>query len=163
MLPTAFFAALDRGASADGSRDTFVSDSMRDSLLKMSRGISVMLLLMYAASFLPCFRATHHAHCRYIASRIYRHFRWPPRCLRRDVARRSCSPADGISATAARPRPHSYDTEESDPGEQELAAEHANEKPLHPIVCAILICVSTAVMAVTAEFVSLICPKPHER
>ncbi|KAL1942228.1 hypothetical protein VTO73DRAFT_6292 [Trametes versicolor] len=135
MLPTAFFAALDRGASADGSRDTFVSDSMRDSLLKMSRGISVMLLLIY------------------IASRIYRHFQWPPRCLRRDVARRPCSPADGISdATAARPRPHSYDTEESDPGEQELAAEHANEKLLHPIVCAILICVSTAVMAVTAEF-----------
>ncbi|KAI0631674.1 hypothetical protein C8Q77DRAFT_152398 [Trametes polyzona] len=41
MLPTAYFAALDHGAGADP-----VSDSTRDAMLKMSRGISVVLLLV---------------------------------------------------------------------------------------------------------------------
>ncbi|OJT06770.1 Vacuolar calcium ion transporter [Trametes pubescens] len=152
MLPTAFFAALDRGAGANGSRDIFVSDGMRDSLLKMSRGMSVMLLLIY------------------IASRVYRHLEWPPRFLLSSKAKSSAAP-NGSSATeaphsasinepltaGARPPPAPRDsgssTSEREP--EEVVGEHADnsdEQLLHPIVCAILICVSTAVMGVTAEF-----------
>ncbi|KAL1942230.1 hypothetical protein VTO73DRAFT_6294 [Trametes versicolor] len=55
MLPTAFFAALDRGANAvtaAGSEtgSSFVNDVTRGEILKMSRGIAIMLLVVYVAS-----------------------------------------------------------------------------------------------------------------
>ncbi|EIW52972.1 uncharacterized protein TRAVEDRAFT_53394 [Trametes versicolor FP-101664 SS1] len=143
MLPTAFFAALDRGASADGSRDAFVSDTMRDSLLKMSRGVSVMLLLIY------------------VASRIYRHN--PPSFQR---PKEPSIPASGLpatdapssappSTTGARPGPLLRGSASRNSGGLGLVGKRENdseERLLHPIVCATLICVSTAVMGVTAEF-----------
>lgn len=52
LLPTAFFAALDRGAlgvSADGTSivtGALLTDSVRDQLLRMSRGVAVMLLIV---------------------------------------------------------------------------------------------------------------------
>ena len=59
FVPTAFFASLDRGSlsvAGNGSQapdsglppafTPLVSDSVRDDLLKMSRGISVVLLVM---------------------------------------------------------------------------------------------------------------------
>lgn len=51
MLPTAFFAALDRGANAvtaAGSEtgSSFVNDVTRGEILKMSRGIAIMLLVV---------------------------------------------------------------------------------------------------------------------
>lgn len=55
LVPTIFFAALDRGSVAVGSGDQsglpasfvpLVSDSVRSDILRMSRGISIMLILM---------------------------------------------------------------------------------------------------------------------
>ncbi|KAL4244451.1 Ca(2+):cation antiporter (CaCA) family protein [Abortiporus biennis] len=56
MLPTAFFAALDRGTvtlSATGNLQLFgtlINDATRDQLLRMSRGLAVILLVVYIAS-----------------------------------------------------------------------------------------------------------------
>ncbi|KAI0822160.1 hypothetical protein BC628DRAFT_1328011 [Trametes gibbosa] len=55
MLPTAFFAALDRGASAvvtagDAVSSGLISDTSRGEILKMSRGIAIMLVVVYVAS-----------------------------------------------------------------------------------------------------------------
>ena len=57
LLPTAFFAALDRGAESvpiPGSgavyTGTLLTDTTRDQLLRMSRGVAVILLIVYVAS-----------------------------------------------------------------------------------------------------------------
>ncbi|KAH9895936.1 hypothetical protein C8Q73DRAFT_643814 [Cubamyces lactineus] len=55
LLPTAFFAALDRGVSVAtaGAAETVsavVNDTTRGQILKMSRGMAVMLLVVYIAS-----------------------------------------------------------------------------------------------------------------
>ncbi|TBU39209.1 hypothetical protein BD309DRAFT_872771 [Dichomitus squalens] len=56
LVPTVFFAALDRGSVAAGSGDQsglpapfvpLVSDAVRRDIVQMSRGIAVMLLLIY--------------------------------------------------------------------------------------------------------------------
>ena len=51
LLPTAFFAALDRGAqsisSSGGQFGTLVTDATRDQILRMSRGLAVLLLIVY--------------------------------------------------------------------------------------------------------------------
>ena len=53
LLPTAFFAALDRGVmtiSATGVREyagTLITDQTRDQILRMSRGLAVLLLIVY--------------------------------------------------------------------------------------------------------------------
>lgn len=46
LLPTAFFAAIDRGV-AEVSLDGLISDPMRHEFLKMSRGLAIILLIMY--------------------------------------------------------------------------------------------------------------------
>ena len=51
LLPTAFFAALDRGANspASGAADVstaLVNDNIRDEILRISRGIAVALLIV---------------------------------------------------------------------------------------------------------------------
>ncbi|KAI0072620.1 hypothetical protein K474DRAFT_1667609 [Panus rudis PR-1116 ss-1] len=56
LLPTAFFAALDRGVviqaetGATGFSSELISDHSRDQLLRMSRGVAVCLLVVYIAS-----------------------------------------------------------------------------------------------------------------
>ncbi|KAI0667441.1 hypothetical protein C8Q78DRAFT_1082163 [Trametes maxima] len=126
MLPTAFFAALDRGndtvaapASEHEPFSPLVSDTVRDDLLRMSRGISVMLLLIY------------------VASRVYRHVPWPPRF---PWSKTPTASADDMSATDSHTHQHRDDDFEDD------------EPLLHPVVYTALIMVSIAVMAVTAEF-----------
>lgn len=55
LLPTAFFAALDRGTNAPGTTTeaaaeaafTLVSDETRAQILHISRGLAVILLVMY--------------------------------------------------------------------------------------------------------------------
>ena len=58
-VPTAFYAALDRGTVISGSDAAsglpgafvpLVSDGVRRDILRMSRGISVVLLVMYVGS-----------------------------------------------------------------------------------------------------------------
>jgi len=46
LIPTAFFAALDNGVTADG----LVSDETRSMFLQMSHGLAVILLLVYITS-----------------------------------------------------------------------------------------------------------------
>ena len=56
LLPTAFFAALDRGAQSIASNGqvtysgNVVSDHMRDEILRMSRGLAIILLIVYVGS-----------------------------------------------------------------------------------------------------------------
>jgi Ca2+:H+ antiporter len=51
IVPAAFFAALDRGTNAElGSAGTLVTDSVRGEFLKMSRGIAIILLVVYISS-----------------------------------------------------------------------------------------------------------------
>ena len=56
ILPTAFFAALDRGAqsiAANGALEypgSLLTDSTRDQILRMSRGLAVVLLVVYISS-----------------------------------------------------------------------------------------------------------------
>ncbi|EMD35857.1 hypothetical protein CERSUDRAFT_115780 [Gelatoporia subvermispora B] len=53
MLPTALFAALDRGASASNAGEPFsslINDQTRDQILQISRGLSVILLVVYICS-----------------------------------------------------------------------------------------------------------------
>ncbi|OCH88001.1 hypothetical protein OBBRIDRAFT_735268 [Obba rivulosa] len=53
LVPTAFFAALDRGVlnpSSGGFLPTLINDSTRDQLLRMSRGLSVLLWIVYLCS-----------------------------------------------------------------------------------------------------------------
>ena len=60
LVPTVFFAALDHGPVSPGSGNTsglpssfvpLVSDGVRRDILRMSRGISIMLLVMYVGDF----------------------------------------------------------------------------------------------------------------
>ncbi|OCH85381.1 hypothetical protein OBBRIDRAFT_859404 [Obba rivulosa] len=56
LLPTALFSALDRGgqgvsnALPDGYSQSLVNDAVRDKILRMSRGLSVLLLIVYVCS-----------------------------------------------------------------------------------------------------------------
>ncbi|EKM51117.1 uncharacterized protein PHACADRAFT_263099 [Phanerochaete carnosa HHB-10118-sp] len=56
LLPTAFFAALDRGAQSIASNGQLtysgnvLTDHMRDEILRMSRGLAVVLLVVYVGS-----------------------------------------------------------------------------------------------------------------
>lgn len=51
LVPAAFFAALDRGAGAQlGTEGSIVNDTMRGHFLRMSRGIAVILLVVYICS-----------------------------------------------------------------------------------------------------------------
>jgi Ca2+:H+ antiporter len=45
LLPTAFFASLDRGV-VEPSENGLVNDSLRGNFLQMSRGIAIILLVM---------------------------------------------------------------------------------------------------------------------
>ncbi|KAM5541654.1 hypothetical protein V8D89_004844 [Ganoderma adspersum] len=73
LVPTIFFAALDRGSVAAGSGGQsglpanfvpLVSDSVRWDILRISRGISIMLILIYVTSCLYRNQVlpAHHAH-----------------------------------------------------------------------------------------------------
>ncbi|KAI0367923.1 hypothetical protein BV20DRAFT_999784 [Pilatotrama ljubarskyi] len=115
LLPTAFFAALDRGASAVTAAGTeagsaLVNDATRGEILKMSRGIALMLLTVY------------------IASRIYMHN----------------PPGENNALTVPHDAPAPIQHEEK---------ELLEEEPLvNPWACMILLAVTVALMAVTAEF-----------
>ncbi|GJE95944.1 calcium/proton exchanger-like protein [Phanerochaete sordida] len=56
LLPTALFASLDRGAQTIAANGTasyvgnVISDHMRDEILRMSRGLAVVLLVVYVGS-----------------------------------------------------------------------------------------------------------------
>ena len=55
LLPTAFFAALDRGVSAATAEaaeavSAVVNDTTRGQILRMSRGMAVMLLVVYVST-----------------------------------------------------------------------------------------------------------------
>ncbi|KAI8976412.1 hypothetical protein BD414DRAFT_423311 [Trametes punicea] len=115
LLPTAFFAALDRGASAvvaAGSEtgSPLVNDATRAQILRMSRGIAIMLLAVY------------------VASRIYLHN----------------PPGENNALTV----PHDA------PVEIHLEEKHLlEEEPrVNSWACMILLIVTVALMAVTAEF-----------
>ncbi|KAI0667442.1 hypothetical protein C8Q78DRAFT_1053006 [Trametes maxima] len=131
MLPTAFFATLDHGndtsTTTSPEDDPFlplVSDLVRSDLLKMSRGMSVMLILIYAAS------------------RIYRHVPWP-----------LLSPQGPVSFSLWPPRV-SWEKDNTLPPIRIAASKKATglEPVIHLAVCLLLIIISIVVMAVTAEF-----------
>ena len=118
LLPTAFFAALDRGAQSIAPSGVLeysgnvVTDRVRGEILSMSRGLAVVLLIVY------------------IASRIFLHN----------------PPGEGNAGTVAPNAPLEQKQEE-----HEL---RTIEPEVNPWSCIILLVVTIALMAVTAEFVS---------
>lgn len=50
IVPVAYFAALDRGAAEPGAVESIVTDATRGQLLVMSRGMAVILLIVYISS-----------------------------------------------------------------------------------------------------------------
>ena len=50
IVPVAYFAALDRGSVAPGAEGSIVNDTVRGQFLVMSRGISVIMLIVYVCS-----------------------------------------------------------------------------------------------------------------
>ena len=50
LLPTAFFAAIDRGVT-EVTLDGIISDPSRHDMLKMSRGLAIIMLIMYVSPF----------------------------------------------------------------------------------------------------------------
>ncbi|RPD56827.1 hypothetical protein L226DRAFT_469043 [Lentinus tigrinus ALCF2SS1-7] len=118
LLPTAFFAALDRGAAATGATAeagaetafTLVSDSTRAEILHISRGLAVILLVIY------------------VASRIYLHN----------------PPGENNALTVPQDAPDAIKHHEN---------ELLEEEPLtNPWACMIILVITVAIMAVTAEF-----------
>ncbi|KIP03693.1 hypothetical protein PHLGIDRAFT_228386 [Phlebiopsis gigantea 11061_1 CR5-6] len=116
LLPTAFFASLDRGAQSIASNGvaqysgSLLTDSTRDQILRMSRGLAVVLLVVY------------------IGSRIFLHN----------------PPGEGNAASVAPNAPIEHKKEEY----------HLQiTKPeINPWACLILLTITIALMAVTAEF-----------
>ncbi|OSD00416.1 hypothetical protein PYCCODRAFT_1437541 [Trametes coccinea BRFM310] len=135
VVPTAFFASLDRGHDTSPLDSPMfsplVGDLLRDSVLKMSRAIAIMLF------------------CVYVASRIYRHVPWPPTVewfssLAHPSSLRTCllateRPPNKVAGTSA-------DSEQT----QETPVAESAKVPLAAL--AVFIVVSIAVMCVTAEF-----------
>ncbi|KAJ3555454.1 hypothetical protein NM688_g2569 [Phlebia brevispora] len=117
LLPTAWFAALDRGAqsvvAATGKLDysgNLLTDAIRDQLLRMSRGLAVILLLVY------------------VASRIFLHD----------------PPGEGNALKVAPNAPQGVVKQE----------EHLKEEQpkINTWACLIMLAVTVAIMAATAEF-----------
>ena len=76
LLPAAFFAALDTDFSPPGiANGTFssINDEVRGNLLKISRGIAVLLLIVWVSRYFPRSRILICSLFSYICSRIYLH------------------------------------------------------------------------------------------
>lgn len=140
LLPTAFFAALDRGVNAvaegagEAASDTLVNDATRAKILHISRGLAIILLVMcvhrkllYSSVCLTDCYAT-----RYVASRVYLHN----------------PPGENNALTVPHDAPDAIKHEEHHLLQQ--------EPKTNPWLCMILLIITVAVMAATAEFVSAV-------
>ncbi|KAJ7507435.1 hypothetical protein B0H11DRAFT_1967028 [Mycena galericulata] len=109
LLPAAFFAALN-SSSDGGSSPNAVSDTVRGDILKVSRGLAAMLLVVY------------------LCSRIFLH---NPPGLDSGLHQHKDAPAEF----------------------KEMVEKMAEEEPeVNPWACLILLVLTVALMAVTAEF-----------
>ncbi|KAI0357108.1 hypothetical protein OH77DRAFT_132499 [Trametes cingulata] len=145
VLPTSFFAALDRGnaiqplpTSERAPFSPLVSDAVRGDMLKMSRGIAIMLLIIY------------------IASRLYRHVPWPLPCFGRKKDKKK-STAQGSGESTPEPTNAGSNQEPKKPRESGEPKKPSNPKklpkgPAHFGACVILIVVCVGIMCATAEF-----------
>ena len=106
-MPTVFFAALDRGSVSPGSGSTsglpasfvpLVSDGVRRDILRMSRGISIMLLVMYVGISLSWYLDTV-----YLDADLRRIDILCPACGAMGWARRRTKQGATATATAAIP------------------------------------------------------------
>ncbi|KAI0820600.1 hypothetical protein BC628DRAFT_1396303 [Trametes gibbosa] len=142
MLPTAFFAAQDRGSGNDNFGGPLVNDDVRHGLLVMSRGIAVMLLLTYIVSRL--YRSPSLS-----ARRFYRE--------EQDVEpewERECPTMNGPDRPG-----RTHGAAQYSPGTPfEVSPEALTTGPLgqetspHPLVTTVLLIIVVAIVAVTAEF-----------
>ena len=76
LLPATFFAALDTDFSPSGTGDgTFssINDDIRGKLLKISRGISVLLLIVWVSRHFSRSQILIYSMFSYICSRLYLH------------------------------------------------------------------------------------------
>ena len=139
LLPTAFFASLDRGAQSIATTGiaeysgSLLTDPSRDKILRMSRGLAVVLLLVYVFTSrdLTCTKKLIPIHVtRYVMSRVFLHN----------------PPGEGNALLAAPNAP-------AEVHDEEHHLEHA-EPEINPWVGIILLVITIAIMATTAEFVS---------
>ncbi|KAF7789150.1 hypothetical protein EIP86_000087 [Pleurotus ostreatoroseus] len=134
LLPTAWFAALDRGAQSVTSAGTLdysgnlLTDHTRQHLLRMSRGIAVILLLVYVALTSITLGTSAHKVIRYVASRIFVHD----------------PPGKDNALQLAPDAPEELKAEE-----QEL---HEAQPLTNVWACMLMLAVTVALMATTAEF-----------
>jgi len=156
LLPTAFFAALDRGSSSAGSQQfptTLVNDNTRGQLLKMSRGLSVLLLIVY------------------ICSRIFVHTS-DPEGERENSTKRKSNEMQQYSSSPQQlervssnvhddlryiPAPEDSQSPECEkaldsPTEPDKLQERLKQLKTGPGVCFVLLVITVGVMATTAEF-----------
>ncbi|PIL32595.1 transporter [Ganoderma sinense ZZ0214-1] len=172
LVPTIFFAALDRGSVAAGSGDQsgltanfvpLVSDSVRWDILRMSRGISIMLILIYVTSCLYRNQVlpAHHAHALplhegdVIGQLVIQsppHSRTPS--LSRQPRRTMTSSPILLTRTISQPdtSPRALRSMTS-PAAPLTANEHEERRAdVNPWVCMILLVVAVGFMGATAEF-----------
>ena len=206
LLPTAFFAALDNDSANRGLPPPFVplvSDVVRQDILRMSRGISVILLVMRVA-FLTRGEPSlieNGAHS-YVVSRVFHHG-YPHNTSSKHTTSSvhasstaaptalspSTTPLSGTASPPATTSPAATtlpppgtapplatgSRSESSPSPSSsmpqptpstpvrpctkcthsTGLEHDDNVPIHPVVCGLLLLFAVALMAVTAEFVSI--------
>ncbi|KAI0085229.1 hypothetical protein BDY19DRAFT_966909 [Irpex rosettiformis] len=116
LLPTALFASLDRGAQSIATNGiaqysgTLLTDLTRDKILRMSRGLAVVLLLVY------------------VMSRVFLHN----------------PPGEGNALKVAPNAPEQLKHEEH--------MLEQTEPEINPWACVLLLVITVAIMAATAEF-----------
>ncbi|EMD35929.1 hypothetical protein CERSUDRAFT_115832 [Gelatoporia subvermispora B] len=127
LLPTALFAALDRGAQTttqllpDGFSSSLINDSVRDKILRMSRGLSVLLLIVY------------------VCSRVFVH------------SGPEAGQSGDVNNEKAGAQDNALDRTESHLGVDERHSEE--EQPVvGPGACLILLIITVGIMAATAEW-----------
>ncbi|EMD35859.1 hypothetical protein CERSUDRAFT_84954 [Gelatoporia subvermispora B] len=151
LLPTAFFAALDRGylnPTSGGFEPTLVNDSTRDELLRMSRGLSVLLLIVYVCSRI-------FIHTTSAAAEKEKKTKEEPKAV---ASGQKASMDSGQTLRHRGKSDEVYDEEKSIEGKgasnegegEELAKEPAPR--IGPGVCFLFLVLTVGLMAVTAEF-----------
>ncbi|EMD35858.1 hypothetical protein CERSUDRAFT_96082 [Gelatoporia subvermispora B] len=144
MLPTAFLAALDRGLSSFDPAQTpptLVNDKTRDEILTMSRGLSVLLLVVY------------------ICSRIYIYTGDPDSEEQPDretsnvqKACPTCYNSDEITIVPVDVKPEDNKQSSRLSQQEKETIKLRNNLKIGPGVGFVLLVITAAVMATTAEF-----------
>ena len=136
LLPAAFFAALDTGFSPSATAvvPTILDDHFRGTLLKMSRGIAVLLLIVWVSRHFSQAQRPIYSLSSYLCSRIYLHN----------------PPGEASVVTTQIGTPEAL---------KDKIAYYQNTDPqVNQWVCLVMLTICIGIMAATAEWVSDLLP-----